>query len=301
MARRRKGRRVDGWLVVDKPLGASSAAIVNKARWALEAQKAGHSGTLDPLASGCLAIAFGEATKVIPIAQEGAKRYRFTVRWGARTTTDDLEGEVIARSDLRPSDREIASILPGFLGEIDQVPPQFSAIKVDGARAYALARDGAEVALAARPIRVDRLEVIPPVTRDACDFEMICGKGGYVRSVARDLGEALGCHGHVSALRRLSTGPFDVAHAIGAAALEGLRGNGPPPQFLPLEAGLRDLPRLDCTAGAAEDLRQGRAIALTGGEGPVWVACQGRAVALGQMETGIFRPSRVFAPAETPE
>ena len=191
MARKRKGRPVHGWLIIDKPSSVTSTAVVNKARWAFQAQKAGHAGTLDPLATGLLAVAFGEATKTIALAQEGLKTYRFTVRLGQRTTTDDSEGDVIATSDRRPGDDAIGAALAAFEGQIEQVPPQFSAVKVDGERAYDLARDGVEMELAARPLWVESLRLIARLDADHAELELICGKGGYVRAIARDLGEAL--------------------------------------------------------------------------------------------------------------
>ncbi|MEM7506033.1 MAG: tRNA pseudouridine(55) synthase TruB [Pseudomonadota bacterium] len=294
MARRRKGSPVDGWLVVDKPLGVTSSDIVNKARWALQAQKAGHSGTLDPLASGCLAVAFGEATKTIPHAQEGAKTYRFTVCWGAATATDDLEGEVIARSPDRPERAEVEAVLARFTGVIRQVPPQFSAVKVDGARAYDLARRGEVPELAAREIRVDRLDLRECPDADHAVFEMVCGKGGYVRSIARDLGAALGCLGHVTALRRLATGPFDLSRAVAFEALDGFRDTGIPPEMQPLAAGLSGMVRVDITPMQAADLRLGRAVECGPGDGAAWAACDGQAIAIGLCEGGVFRPRRVI-------
>ena len=203
MARRKKGRALSGWLIVDKPLGITSSAVVNKAKWAFDAQKAGHAGTLDPEATGVLAIAFGEATKTVPYVTDSMKAYRFTVRLGQATNTDDGEGEVIRESDLRPSADEIRASLPEFSGDIMQVPPQYSAVKVDGERAYKRARDGEEMELAARPLFVESLELVEMPDADHAVFEMICGKGGYVRSIARDLGQALGCFGHVVQLRRV--------------------------------------------------------------------------------------------------
>ena len=211
-----KGRQVDGWLVIDKPAGISSAAVVNRVKWAFQARKAGHSGTLDPEATGVLAIALGEATKTIPCLEDVEKAYRFVVRWGQATNTDDAEGEVIATSPLRPGATEIKAALTGLVGEIMQVPPQFSAVKVGGQRAYALARVGEAMDLAARPLQVRALVLADQPDADHAVLEMVCGKGGYVRSIARDLGNALGCHGHVVTLRRLWTGPFtlDQAHGL---------------------------------------------------------------------------------------
>lgn len=311
MARRRKGNRLDGWLVVDKPLGVTSSDVVNKARWALQAQKAGHSGTLDPLATGCLAVAFGEATKTVPHAQAGTKTYRFTVRWGSATATDDLEGEVIASSASRPARAEVVAALAGFIGVIQQVPPQFSAIKVDGARAYDLARQGAATDLAAREIRVDRLDLLECPDADHAVFEMVCGKGGYVRAIARDLGEALGCFGHVTALRRLATGPFDLNRAVAFEDLAGFRETGMPAAMKPLEAGLAGMARVEVSPAQAADLRMGRPVDcgpvdygpgdcrpgdFEPGEGEAWAVSEGQAVAIGFCERGVFRPRRVIVP-----
>ena len=301
MARRKKGRPVDGWLIIDKPLNVGSTQVVSKARWALNAQKAGHAGTLDPLATGLLAVAFGEATKTVPLLADALKGYRFTVRLGQRTTTDDREGPVVETSDARPSDDEIRAALAPFRGHIQQVPPQFSAVKVDGERAYDIARDGEEMELAARPLYVDRLDLIARPDADHAEFEMVCGKGGYVRSIARDLGEALGCHGHVAGLRRIFSGPFKVEDA--APAFEDLESYREAPEtapLVPLEAGLALLPEVRVAERGMLDLRQGRVGEATfAPEGlnwgdAAWASHQGRAVALGTWEGGRLRPSRVF-------
>ena len=222
MARKRKGRAVSGWLIVDKPAGITSTSVVNKVRWAFEAQKAGHAGTLDPDATGVLAVALGEATKTVPFITDALKCYRFMLRFGAATTTDDASGEVVAQSDLRPDDAAIAAALGAFRGEIMQVPPQYSAVKVDGERAYDLAREGEVMELAARPLWVESLEVMSRPDADHLELEMVCGKGGYVRSIARDLGAALGCLGHVAWLRRTWSGPFDVENGISMEKIEEL-------------------------------------------------------------------------------
>ncbi|MEM6489816.1 MAG: tRNA pseudouridine(55) synthase TruB, partial [Pseudomonadota bacterium] len=230
MARRKRGRAIDGWIVVDKPVGPTSADVVNCLRRTLDARKAGHAGTLDPLASGVLAVAFGEATKAVPAVQDGAKSYRFTVRLGRATTTDDAEGAVIAERAARPDDAAIAAALAGFEGETRQVPPVFSAVKRDGARAYDLARRAVAAGdfdalpeLAARPLTVHRIALVARPDPDHAEIEMTCAKGGYVRAVARDLGRALGCLGHVAVLRRTATGPFgeDAARALDALAAPG--------------------------------------------------------------------------------
>ena len=303
MARRRKGRPVDGWLIVDKPAGVTSTAVVGKARWAFRAQKAGHAGTLDPLATGLLAIAFGEATKTIPYAQEGLKTYRFTVRLGARTATDDAEGAVIATSDLRPGDAEIAAALTAFEGEIEQVPPQFSAVRVEGERAYDLAREGVAMDLAPRPLWVEGLRLIGRPDPDHAELELVCGKGGYVRSIARDLGEALGCHAHVVRLVRTASGAFTLAHAVPFDRLDAIRETGGDALLLPLETGLAELPEVRVHAPEAERLRRGNpalvaATSLDYGD-EAWASHEGRPVAIVTYRAGMLHPGRVFVPAES--
>ncbi len=299
MARKQKGRAISGWLVVDKPAGITSTAVVSKVKWAMDAQKAGHAGTLDPDATGVLAVALGEATKTVPYITDALKCYRFVVRLGVATKTDDAEGEVIQTSDLRPSDDEIAAALAQFRGEIEQVPPQFSAVKVDGERAYDIARGGGEMELAARPLWVEKLEIIARPDADHVELEMVCGKGGYVRSIARDLGEALGCFGHVLWLRRTWSGPFDAAKGISIEQLDSLGKTGALDAFLlPLELGLGDLPELPTTAEGATRLRHGNpgivlsANADYGDE--AWASYMGRAVAVGIYKGGELHPSRVF-------
>ncbi|MBY8975372.1 tRNA pseudouridine(55) synthase TruB [Rhodobacteraceae bacterium NNCM2] len=302
MARKRKGNPVHGWLVIDKPAGISSAGVVNKARWALRAQKAGHSGTLDPMATGCLAIAFGEATKVIPVAQEGLKTYRFTVRWGQATSTDDAEGDVIEARDQRPDREAIIAALPTFTGEITQVPPIVSAIKVEGQRSYDLAREGVAAELKARPLHVAALTLLGMEDADHASFEMVCGKGGYVRSIARDLGEHLGCLGHVTVLRRLATGPFTLDAVFDFAGLDACREADALPPLLPLEAGLADLDAVDVSEVGAADLRMGRAVAVAPQPdlARAWARHAGSAVALGRVQAGMFHPDRVLLPHAAP-
>ncbi len=296
MARRRKGNPVHGWLVVDKPVGTGSTDIVGKARWALRAQKAGHAGTLDPLASGALAVAFGEATKTVPYVMDGAKRYEFTVGWGAATATDDLEGEAVHTSAARPSEADILAALPAFRGDIMQVPPVFSAVRVEGARAYDLARAGEVPELAARPLHVSALEMVSR-DKDSASFAMTCGKGGYVRSVARDLGEALGCYGHVTVLRRLSTGPFHVDDGIDPGILDAVREGEAGIDLLPVETALAHLPRVDLMADEALRLRNGNPVEARGdlayGE-TCWAMFEGEPVAVGTFKAGMIHPSRVF-------
>jgi tRNA pseudouridine55 synthase len=299
MARRKKGRNISGWLVVDKPTGVTSTAVVNKVRWALGAQKAGHAGTLDPAATGVLAVALGEATKTVPFVTDALKCYRFTVRLGQATNTDDAEGEVIAESDRRPTDAEIAAALPAFRGDILQVPPQFSAVKIDGERAYARAREGEQMDLAARPLWVESLEMVARPDSDHIELEMICGKGGYVRSVARDLGRALGCLGHVVALRRTWSGAFDAADGVTLDRIEELAGTEALEAHLrPLEDGLSDLPEVRCTPEAAARLRNGNAAPVIASEAEygdlAWASDGGRAIAVGTYRGGELHPSRVF-------
>lgn len=296
---RTKGRDISGWLVVDKPAGLTSTAVVNKVRWALGAKKAGHAGTLDPAATGVLAVALGEATKTVPYITDALKCYRFAVRLGAQTNTDDAEGEVIATRDLRPSDAEVRAALGPFRGEILQVPPQFSAVKVDGERAYARARSGEEMDLAARPLWVESLEMTGRPDADTIELELVCGKGGYVRSIARDLGAALGCLGHVLWLRREWSGPFEASDGVSLETIEAeARTPALDARLLPLEVGLADLPELRTTAEGAARLRNGNpglVLASDVGWGEeAWASWQGRAVAVGTYRSGELHPSRVF-------
>ncbi len=299
MGRKRKGRDISGWLVVDKPAGMTSTAVVNKVRWAFQAKKAGHAGTLDPEATGVLAVALGEATKTVPYITDALKAYAFSVRLGEATNTDDAEGEVIAQSDTRPDDAAIKAALGQFVGDIEQVPPKFSAVKIDGQRAYKLARDGEDVEIAARPLWVEELVLTDRPDADHVTLEMTCGKGGYVRAIARDLGKALGCHGHVVWLRRLWSGPFDAEAGIGIDEIDRLAQTPELDSYLrPLEEGLTDLPMLSCTPEGAARLRNGNpgmVIAQDVEYGDeCWAALDGKAVAVGRYKAGELHPSRVF-------
>lgn len=299
MARRQRGRPVHGWLLIDKPAGPTSAQVVAKVRWALDARKAGHAGTLDPAATGLLAIALGEATKTVPYVTDADKCYRFTVRWGARTATDDAEGEVIATSGARPAREAIETALGAFRGDILQIPPNVSAVKVEGERAYDLARAGEVLDLAARPLHVARLDLIGTPDADTAILEMECGKGGYVRAIARDLGVALGCHGHVTELRRLWSGPFDVDEALGLDEVERLaRTPDLDRRLLGLEAGLGDLPCLPATPQGATRLRNGNpglVLSSTVDYGDeAWASYEGAPVAIGIYRGGELHPTRVF-------
>jgi tRNA pseudouridine55 synthase len=293
---RRPKRDVPGWLILDKPFDMTSTQAVGKVRWLFGARKAGHAGTLDPLATGILPIALGEATKTVPVVQDGEKRYRFTVAWGAETTTDDLEGEVVARSDQRPDAAAIAAALPAFTGDIRQTPPAFSAIKVEGERAYDLARAGETVALEPRTVTIHDL-VLLSHSGEASEFELACEKGTYVRALARDLGRALGTRGHVSALRRTAVGPFDERSAVSLEALEAAGDRDE--LLLPIAAGLVELDEIRLNAAQEVVVRHGNPVLLTGASAPVrigwaWASSGGRAVALGRVDAGHFHPARVI-------
>ena len=294
---RPKKRDVHGWVVLDKPVGMTSTHAVAVVKRAFSARKAGHAGTLDPLASGLLPIALGEATKTVPFVMDGRKAYQFTVAWGTQTNTDDTEGSVIATSDKRPDEAAIAALLPRFTGTILQTPPKFSAIKIAGERAYDLARDGEEVELEARPVEIDALSI---VSHDGATttFEAECGKGTYVRAIARDLGLALGCLGHVAHLRRTRVGPFTVAEAAGVetlrespeSALAALR---------PVKAALTLIPEIVIHRDAANRLKRGQSALLRGAGAPVeleaaYATCAGTLIATGSVENGEFVPHRVF-------
>ncbi|HKZ96726.1 MAG TPA: tRNA pseudouridine(55) synthase TruB [Hyphomicrobiaceae bacterium] len=307
MSRRRKGNPIHGWLVLDKPLGMTSTRAVGIVKHLFAAQKAGHAGTLDPLATGVLPIALGEATKTVSFAVEGAKAYRFSVRWGEERTTDDAEGEVGATSTARPKEAEITAVLARFIGEVMQVPPRFSAIKVGGSRAYDLARDGLSVELAPRPVVIDALRLVELSDADTAIFEARCGKGAYVRALARDMGRALGCCGHVAALRRTRVGPFGEEDAVTLVALEAAAGTGGAEALLaflqPIERVLAGLPGLSVSPSDAECLARGQAVLIRGRDAPilsglVYAVSRGRLIALGEVVQGAIHPTRVFHSGE---
>lgn len=293
---RKKGRDVNGWLIVDKPAGVGSTAVVAKVRWALDAKKAGHAGTLDPDATGVLAVALGEATKTVATVTDALKCYDFTVNWGAETATDDASGAVVRTAEARPDRAAIESALPAFTGSIMQVPPAFSAVKVDGERAYDLARGGEEPDLAARPLWVQSLTLLD-CDRDTARLEMICGKGGYVRSIARDLGRVLGCLGHVAHLRRTWSGPFDAEEAVPFDQIDRSPQDWLDTRLLPLEVALADLPMLRATPEGGVRIRNGNPGQVTGmaewGD-LVWVADAGGPVCIGRYQGGLVQPERVF-------
>ena len=304
MARRKKGNRVNGWLILDKPLEMTSTQAVGKIRWLYQAQKAGHAGTLDPLATGILPIALGEATKTVSFAVDGQKAYRFTVRWGVETTTDDTEGTAVRTSSDRPTVGEIEALLPQFTGEIMQTPPAFSAIKIDGQRAYDLARGGEDVILEPRPVFIDLLRIVDMPDDATTVFEAECGKGTYVRAIARDLGRKLGCFGHVISLRRTRVGPFGEASSITLAQLEALRalddgGVELLRCLMPIETALTDMTELNITSSDASRLRLGQPVLIRGRDAPimqgeVYAVCKGQLIAIGEIERGELRPTRVF-------
>jgi tRNA pseudouridine55 synthase len=286
---------VNGWVNLDKPVGVTSTQAVGRLKYLFNARKAGHAGTLDPLASGVLPVAFGEATKTVPIVQDGAKAYRFRVRWGEESATDDAEGVIVARSDKRPAPAEIEALLPRFVGLVQQTPPTYSAIKIEGARAYDLARVGESFEIASRPITVYRLALVSAEVEFAV-LEAECGKGAYVRAIARDLGRALGCYGHVIELRRTRVGPFDVESAV---SLDRLPDDSElmARAMLPLQAGLAELPLLPVDRVGAAILRRGQPLLLRGAlprEGPAWATCFGTPIAFGVVQGGHFVSARVF-------
>jgi tRNA pseudouridine55 synthase len=303
--RKREKRDVHGWVVLDKPVGMTSTHAVSVVKRLFTAKRAGHAGTLDPLASGCLPLALGEATKTVPFVMDGRKRYRFTVRWGEERDTDDAEGRVIATSDARPALTAIEACLPGFTGTIAQVPPKYSAIKIEGERAYDLARDGQEVALDARPVEIHDLTLVETPDADTAVFEAECGKGTYVRALARDMGRLLGCHGHVIALRRTSVGPFTEDDMIPLEELEALwhraaAGEGNlADALLPVETALDDIPALAVNQADAARLKRGQAVLMRGRDAPifrgtVYVTASDELIALADIDHGEIVPKRVF-------
>ena len=294
--RRIQRAEINGWINLDKPVGVTSTQAVGRLKFLFNAKKAGHAGTLDPLASGVLPVAFGEATKTVAVVQEGMKSYRFAVKWGVETDTDDAEGKAVAQSDLRPDPQSIMAALPRFIGVIMQTPPMFSAIKIAGERAYDLAREGAAFEIAAREIVVHSLQLVEHGPEEST-FEAECGKGAYVRSIARDLGRALGCYGHVSLLRRARVGPFLVAQGVTFEQLEA-GGEALAAALLSVEAGLSEMPRVAIDRNGAATLRRGQRLLLRGSaapeEGPAYASCFGSPVAVGMVENGEFVSTRVF-------
>jgi tRNA pseudouridine55 synthase len=301
-APRAEKRDFHGWLILDKDVGQTSTAAVAALKRLFRAKKVGHAGTLDPLASGVLPIAFGEATKTVSFVMDGQKTYRFKVRWGVETDTDDSEGRLLSETAQRPSPEAIRALLPRFTGIIEQTPPRYSALKIEGERAYNLARDGEEVSLAARPVEVHRLALIEIPDADHAVFETECGKGTYVRALARDMGRALGCLGHVCALRRTRVGSFGEQEAVRFADLErlGQAENGDlATALLPVESGLAAVPALQVSRADADRLALGQSVLLRGRDAPllagmVSVSTHGSLVALAEIEQGALKPRRIF-------
>jgi tRNA pseudouridine55 synthase len=298
MTQQRKQRAdIHGWVVLDKPVGMTSTHAVSAVRRMLNAKKAGHAGTLDPLASGLLPLAFGEGTKTVPYVVDGEKAYAFTVTFGVETDTDDAEGRIVAKSEARPSEAAILAALPQFTGQVTQVPPRYSAIKVDGERAYDLARGGETVELEARTVEIHALSMVD-FDGQSAKLEAECGKGTYVRAIARDLGRLLGCYGYVSALRRTRVGPFTEADSVTFASLEA------DPQAVlsalrPVETGLLELPAVVITRDAALRLKRGQSAILRGREAPAegeqaYAVSEGTVIAIGTVEHGALVPTRVF-------
>jgi len=318
--RKRKGRPVSGWVILDKPKGMGSTQAVGKIKWLFNAEKAGHAGTLDPLASGLLPIALGEATKTVPYVMEGAKIYHFRVNWGQERTTDDLEGEVTKSSDKRPTREEVEALLPNYTGFIMQVPPQFSAVKIDGQRAYDLAREGESIEIKPREVEILEFKLMEMTPEGDTIFSIECGKGTYVRSLARDLGRDLGCYGYIADLRRVEVAPFAQEHMITLETLESACPPLPSPALdpaadvlvkprrdfskldallIPTGEALATLPQYPLSEALAQTVRRGQTIVLRGREVPLatdeaCVTYKGKVLALGFIDNGQFNPKRVF-------
>ena len=301
---RRKGNDINGWLILDKPQGLTSNQALGRLKRLYNPKKVGHAGTLDPLATGVLPIAFGEATKTVAHVVDCEKTYDFTIRWGVETDSDDAEGQPVRTSDERPSREAIEAALPAFIGDIMQVPPCYSAIKVDGERAYDLARDGDTVELTPRPVSVYELDIEESISPELTRLICACGKGTYVRSIARDLGRALGCYGHIAALRRTSVGPFDEENAISLEKLEQFSNSADGYSalmgaILPVETALDGIPALAISGDDAARLKRGQSILIRGGnapilKGPIYATSRGVLVAIGEVERGEMHPIRVF-------
>ena len=299
---------LSGWILLDKPKFLGSTTAVNKIKRLFHVKKAGHAGTLDPLATGLLPIALGEATKTIPYLMQGKKKYCFTISWGSERSTDDLEGEITKTSSLRPSEAEILALLPKFLGEISQIPPAFSAIHINGKRAYSLARKGENVQLAPRPIYIYSLYLVHSSSQESAAFEVVCGSGTYIRSLARDLGRALGCLGHVTTLHRCAVAPFPETNFLHLEDLQKLAEEKPDfcreAFVLPPQAPLHQLPSYSLTPQQAQHIQRGQAIlwmdtqplgkSSSCARQQAFVTYQGKLLALGQIENGFFKPKRVL-------
>lgn len=300
----KKRQNIHGWIALDKPEGLGSTQALAKVKWLFNAAKAGHGGTLDPLASGLLPIALGEATKTVSWAMDGRKTYSVLIRWGEARTTDDREGEVCGLSDRRPSESDIAAILARFEGDILQTPPKFSAIKVGGERAYDLARAGEEVELQARTVHIGKIALLAQLDADHAEFSVTCGKGTYIRSLARDMAQALGTLGHVARLRRTEVGPFTESDMISLEKLTELSHKAPGDNAMegvlrPLETVLDGIPALAVKDAEAQRLRQGQPVLLRGASAPiaqdaVLVMWGQRPLGICSIEKGSLKPKRLF-------
>lgn len=296
MGRKKKGIPVHGWLIIDKPLEMSSNNVVGKARWLTKAQKVGHGGTLDPLASGILPLAFGEATKTVSFAMDGTKIYQFEITFGESRNTDDAEGEVTQTSDIRPTEDEIKAVLSDFVGEIDQVPPIYSALKIDGQRAYKLAREDKEVEMTARKVMIHRLELVEMVDANRARFEVECGKGTYVRSLGRDIAIKLGTLGYISFLRRTKVGPFDEKCAISLEKLEEIvHSEALFESLLAIETVLDDISAMALSEEEAQKVRHGMSLKTSEPDlETVRLMFEGKILALAHIENGVIQPFRGF-------
>ncbi|MCB1385466.1 MAG: tRNA pseudouridine(55) synthase TruB [Nitratireductor sp.] len=299
--RKKKGRPISGWVVLDKPLGLGSTQAVGKIKWLYQAAKAGHAGTLDPLATGMLPIALGEATRTVPYVMDGAKTYRFAVGWGMETNTDDLEGMAVETSDRRPSEQAVRDLLARYTGTIDQVPPAYSAVKIDGERAYKLARDGEEVSIEPRAVEIHRFDLVEWRDENTAVFEVDCGKGTYVRALARDMGRDLGCYGHVSELRRVAVEPFNEGDLVPLSELEALEGDlaALDAEVLATGIAVEHLPQVPVSKDQVQRLRSGNPVILRGRDALAFadeaIAVSGKElIAIGQVDKGSFLPKRVF-------
>ena len=299
MVSKRKGNNINGWIIIDKPAGITSTGVVSKIKRAFNAKKVGHAGTLDPEATGVLPIALGEATKTIPYIMDEIKSYHFCIKLGESTDTDDATGQIINKSSKRPSDDKISTLLQKYIGFIEQTPPNYSAIKVNGVRAYDLARSGTQLKLKSRSLFVKELKFLERIDEDHALLQLTCGKGGYVRSIARDLGKDLKCFAHVKWLKRIWAGPFELENSIALQKLDELQKLSSLKQLLqPIEVGLQNLPFVTCNTNDVGHIANGRSITVSAkkieADKTCWIECNGKALALGTVRDSQFYPSRVL-------
>ena len=299
MVSKRKGNNINGWIIIDKPAGITSTGVVSKIKRAFNAKKVGHAGTLDPDATGVLPVALGEATKTIPYIMDEIKSYHFCIKLGESTDTDDATGQIINTSSKRPSDDKISTLLQKYIGFIEQTPPNYSAIKVNGVRAYDLARSGTKLKLKSRSLFVKDLKFLERIDDDHALLQLTCGKGGYVRSIARDLGKDLKCFAHVKWLKRIWAGPFELENSIALQKLDELQKLSSLKQLLqPIEVGLQNLPFVKCKTNDVGHIANGRSITVSAkkieADKTCWIECNGKALALGTVRDSQFYPSRVL-------